>query len=173
MRPNGTVEERDSLEKKKHRENAGKSRETPSPKQGFLWIIWRRRLSLRFLLHASSHHLSQLLLFLPHLLRFLKVQQHGGLALEHGASHAGNPPPGRFLSHGPLSVIGIRLPVGEIVEGSLGCFNDVPGDKRRALLSTLFGTFETAFPFQHGPSLETDFREQSEDLFEVDLPVSG
>src|SRR5262249_46576720 len=48
----------------------------------------------------------------------------------------------------------------------------MPPDKRRSFSSPLFGTFDAAFPFQHGPPLVARFCQQREHPAEIDLAVA-
>src|SRR5436190_22684066 len=60
----------------------------------------------------------------------------------------------------------------EIVERYLGRLDQMPRDEWRSFGSPLFGTFDAAFPFQHGPPLVARFGQQCEHAAEIDLAVS-
>src|SRR5436190_675025 len=59
----------------------------------------------------------------------------------------------------------------EIIEGHLGRLDEVPGDERRSLGRSLFGTLDAALPFHDRPAVEAGLRQQREHLLEVHLPV--
>src|SRR4051812_25755191 len=50
---------------------------------------------------------------------------------------------------------GVALAPGEIIEGHLGCLDDVPGDERSPFPRPLVRTLDTALPFHDGPAIIT------------------
>jgi hypothetical protein len=61
---------------------------------------------------------------------------------------------------------------GEVVEGSPGDADDVVADKGSAFARAVLGVFQTAFPLQHRPAVESDGGEPREDRLEVNLSVA-
>lgn len=60
----------------------------------------------------------------------------------------------------------------KVVEGFAGDGDDVVADEGRAFAGTLFGVFETALPFEHGPAGVVVLGEFGKDGFEGDLTVA-
>ena len=66
----------------------------------------------------------------------------------------------------------VGLSAGEVVKRFCGLLDQVTGDKWCAFGGALFGIFQAAFPFEHGPAFESVLGELAENTAKVDLAVA-